>query len=161
MAAKIYRCYIFSEEQEHLLRSKKYKIDRMECFLTLAERALTIPTIIDISDHRQVRIDKGQLLISDVDLSRLWKIDRKTVSKLIQKMQDMKILTATKVAEVTVYSIHCLSGWYIDGVFQRNDFYLRPPKSWETERNVTIPEIQVIHKDKNTASAHSDSTDST
>lgn len=87
MTNKIYRCYIFSEEQESFLRSKKYKIDRMECFMTLAERTAVQDVHIDISDHRQVELSKGQLLITDVELAHLWKVDRKTVSKLIRQME--------------------------------------------------------------------------
>lgn len=152
MANRIYRCYIFSEEQESFLRSKKYKIDRMECLMTLAERAVANPTIIDISDYRQIELSKGQLLITEVELAHLWEVDRKTVGKLIRQMEDLKLLTATKVAKVTVYSLHILSGWYIDGIFQRNDFYLKPTNPWESEKPTVIPEIRVINKTQ--ASAH-------
>ena len=151
MNNKIYRCYIFSEEQESFLRSKKYKIDRMECFMTLAERTSVQDVHIDISDHRQVELSKGQLLITDVELAHLWKVDRKTVSKLIRQMEDLKILSSTKVAEVTVYSLHVLSGWYIEGIIHRNDFYLKPVKSWEQEKPVSIPEIRVIKKTQNSS----------
>ena len=151
MTNKIYRCYIFSEEQESFLCSKKYKIDRMECFMTLAERTAVQDVQIDISDHRQVEISKGQLLITDVELAHLWKVDRKTVSKLIRQMEDLKILSSTKVAEVTVYSLHVLSGWYVDGIFHRNDFYLKPVKSWEQEKPVSIPEIRVSKKTQNSS----------
>lgn len=151
MTNKIYRCYIFLEEQESFLRSKKYKIDRMECFMTLAERTAVQDVHIDISDHRQVELSKGQLLITDVELAHLWKVDRKTVSKLIRQMEDLKILSSTKVAEVTVYSLHVLSGWYIDGIFHRNDFYLKPFKSWEQEKPVAIPKIKVIKKTQNSS----------
>lgn len=146
MANRIYRCYIFSEEQENFLRSKKYKIDRMECFMTLAERAVLNPAVIDISDYRQIVLSKGQLLITEVELAHLWKVDSKTVGKLIRQMENLKLLTTTKVSEVRVYSLHVLSGWYIDGVFQRNDFYLKPIKSWEAEKPINIPEIRVIIK---------------
>ena len=151
MTNKIYRCYIFSEEQESFLRSKKYKIDRMECFMTHAERTAVQDVHIDISDHRQVELSKGQLLITDVELAHLWKVDRKTVSKLIRQMEDLKILSSTKVAEVTVYSLHVLSGWYIDGIFHRNDFYLKTFKSWEQEKPVAIPKIKVIKKTQNSS----------
>ena len=151
MTNKIYRCYIFSEEQESFLRSKKYKIDRMEGFMTHAERTAVQDVHIDISDHRQVELSKGQLLITDVELAHLWKVDRKTVSKLIRQMEDLKILSSTKVAEVTVYSLHVLSGWYIDGIFHRNDFYLKPFKSWEQEKPVAIPKIKVIKKTQNSS----------
>ena len=123
----------------------------MECFMTHAERTAVQDVHIDISDHRQVELSKGQLLITDVELAHLWKVDRKTVSKLIRQMEDLKILSSTKVAEVTVYSLHVLSGWYIDGIFHRNDFYLKPFKSWEQEKPVAIPKIKVIKKTQNSS----------
>lgn len=119
--------------------------------MTLAERTAVQDVHIDISDHRQVELSKGQLLITDVELAHLWKVDRKTVSKLIRQMEDLKILSSTKVAEVTVYSLHVLSGWYIDGIFHRNDFYLKPFKSWEQEKPVAIPKIKVIKKTQNSS----------
>ena len=119
--------------------------------MTLAERTAVQDVQIDISDHRQVELSKGQLLITDVELAHLWKVDRKTVSKLIRQMEDLKILSSTKVAEVTVYSLHVLSGWYIDGIFHRNDFYLKPVKSWEQEKPFSIPEIRVSKKTQNSS----------
>ena len=119
--------------------------------MTLAERTAVQDVHIDISDHRQVELSKGQLLITDVELAHLWKVDRKTVSKLIRQMEDLKILSSTKVAEVTVYSLHVLSGWYVDGIFHRNDFYLKPVKSWEQEKPVSIPEIRVSKKTQNSS----------
>jgi hypothetical protein len=35
---KLHRCFTFSEEQLKHLRSKKYKIDRMECFMSLVSQ---------------------------------------------------------------------------------------------------------------------------
>lgn len=119
--------------------------------MSLAERTAIQDVHIDISDHRQVELSKGQLLITDVELSHLWKVDRKTVSKLIRQMEDLKILSSTKVAEVTVYSLHVLSGWYIDGIFHRNDFYVKPVKPWESEPPIVIPEIRVIKKTQNSS----------
>ena len=36
---KLHRCFTFSEDQLKHLRSKKYKIDRMECFMSLVDLA--------------------------------------------------------------------------------------------------------------------------
>jgi hypothetical protein len=37
---KIHYCFILSDDQMEFLRSKKYKIDRMECFLSMATLAV-------------------------------------------------------------------------------------------------------------------------
>lgn len=149
MGSIIHRCFIYSSEQEKLLRSKKYKIDRMECFMTLADRVVRVPTPVDISDHRQIVLTKGQFIASDVELSRQWDRDRKTVAKLMNEMERMGIFTSTKVAEVTVYCLHSLSGWYVDGTFDMNPFYRKPGRPSDPVMKPVIPEIKVITKPEN------------
>ena len=46
---KLHRCFTFSEEQLKHLRSKKYKIDRMECFMSLVDLAEPVPKLVQIS----------------------------------------------------------------------------------------------------------------
>ena len=120
-------CFILTGEQWKFLRSKKYKIDRMECFHTLVDKTVQENTLIDISDHRQIELYKGQFMVTDVELSKLWKLDRKTCAKLMKKMESEGIFTCTKVAEVSVYTMHSFSGWYIDGQFCKNDYYRKSP----------------------------------
>ena len=42
-------CFILSEDQMKYLRSKKYKIDRMECFMSLVKLAERETKLIQIS----------------------------------------------------------------------------------------------------------------
>ncbi len=144
MENKIFRCYIFDEEQEKFLRSKKYKIDRMECFFTLVDKVVRVTTLVDISDHRQIELLKGQFMVTDVELSRLWKLDRKTCGKLMKTMIELGMFSATKVAEVTVYSMRSFSGWYVNGVFVKNDFYCKPVESGKTPYSNTPPINKVV-----------------
>lgn len=51
---KLHRCFTFSEEQLKHLRSKKYKIDRMECFMSLVDLAEPVPKLVQISKTKQV-----------------------------------------------------------------------------------------------------------
>lgn len=122
----IHRCYVLDEQQEIFLRDKRYKIDRMDCFMTLIDKTVRVPTLVDISGHRQLELGQGQFMISDVELSSLWGVDRKTVSKLMKKMESLGMFTSTKVAEVCVYSMHVLSAWYVDGYLYKNQFYHNP-----------------------------------
>ena len=126
MREDIYRCYIFNREQEDFLRSKRYKIDRMECFLTLVDKVCLRPTQVTLSVNRQVELHPGQFLANDVECSKLWKLDRKTCAKLMKQMIDLRLFSAHKEAEVTVYSMHALSGWFVGGEFVKNEFYKRP-----------------------------------
>ena len=144
MENKNFRCYIFNEEQEKFLRNKKYKIDRMECFLTLVDKVVRTATLVDISDYRQIELLNGQFIVTDVELSRLWKLDRKTCGRLMKKMMELGLFSATKVAEVTVYTMRAFSGWYVNGVFVRNGFYCKPAATTGTSNVVTPPINKVV-----------------
>ena len=56
---KIHYCFTLSEEQMKYLRSKKYKIDRMECFMSLVELAERETKLVQISKTQQVEILPG------------------------------------------------------------------------------------------------------
>ena len=126
MEKRIYRCYIFSPEQEIFLRSRKYGIDRMECFMTLAEMTVHEDTKVRISEHKDITLTKGQFTISDVKLSHLWKLERKTVHKILKRMEELGIFSSAKTGQICVYSMKALSGWHINGKFCWNPYYRKP-----------------------------------
>ena len=66
---KIHYCFILSDDQMEFLRSKKYKIDRMECFLSMATLAVRETKLEPISKTQQVKILPGQLMIDNTKLS--------------------------------------------------------------------------------------------
>lgn len=135
----IHRCYVLDEQQERFLRDRRYKIDRHSCFMMLIDKTVRVSTMVDISDHRQLELVQGQFMVSDVELSSLWGVDRKTVSKLMKKMECLGMFTSTKVAEVCVYSMHVLSAWYVDGSLFKNQFYHNPGRP-EEKPTWKIPE---------------------
>ena len=57
-------CFILSEEQMKYLRSKKYKIDRMECFMSLVELAERETKLVQISKVQQIEILPGQVMVT-------------------------------------------------------------------------------------------------
>lgn len=73
---KIHYCFILSEEQMKFLRSKKYKIDRMECFMSLIALAECEPKLVQVSKTQQVEILRGQLMVDNTQLAKLWNKDR-------------------------------------------------------------------------------------
>ena len=46
---KIHYCFTLSEEQMKFLRSKKYKIDRMECFMSLVSLTERDTKLVQVS----------------------------------------------------------------------------------------------------------------
>ena len=111
---KLHRCFTFSEDQLKHLRSKKYKIDRMECFMSLVDLAEPVPKLVQISKTKQVEILAGQVMVDNTQLAKLWVKDRKTVPKLLDAMESVGIFSSQEVEDNRIYTLHCLSGWYVD-----------------------------------------------
>ena len=122
---KFHYCFTLSEEQMKYLRSKKYKIDRMECFMSLVELAERETKLVQLSKTQQVEILPGQVMVDNTQLAMLWDKDRKTVPKLIEAMEALGISSLQKVGENRIHTLHAFSGWYVDGMFVKNPFATR------------------------------------
>lgn len=121
---KIHYCFTLSEEQLEYLRSKKYKIDRMECFMSLVVLAERETKLVSQSKTKQVEILPGQMMVDNTQLAKLWDKDRKTVPKLLEVM-DLWIFLLRRRLENRIHTLHSLSGWYVDGRFVKNPFASR------------------------------------
>ena len=133
-----------SEEQLKFLRCKKYKIDRMECFMWLVELAERDTKLVSISKTQQVEILRGQLMIDNSQLAKLWEKDRKTVPKIIEAMESLGISSSQKVGENRIHTLHSLSGWYVDGHFVGNDYAIRRKPGTSTIIHADVPPARVI-----------------
>jgi len=115
----IHYCFTLSEEQLEYLRSKKYKIDRMECFMSLVELAERETKLVQKSKVQQVEILPGQVMVDNTQLAKIWDKDRKTVPKLIEAMEFLGISSSQKVGDNRIHTLHAFSGWYVDGSSSR------------------------------------------
>ena len=158
---KIHYCFILSEEQMKYLRSKKYKIDRMECFLSLVELAERETKLVQISKTQQVEILPGQVMVDNTRLAKLWDKDRKTVPKLIEAMENLGISSSQKVGENRIHTLHAFSGWYVDGRFVKNPFATRRNSDGTAIVTAEVPPVRVLAievlDDKNISKESSDS----
>lgn len=141
---KLHRCFTFSEEQLKHLRSKKYKIDRMECFMSLVDLAEPVPKLVQISKTKQVEILAGQVMVDNTQLAKLWDKDRKTVPKLLEAMEKEGIFSSQEVEDVRIYTLHCLSGWYVGSKFVPNAFALKRNKEETAIIHADVPVAKVI-----------------
>ena len=141
---KTYRCFTFSDDQLKHLRSKKYKIDRMECFMSLVDLAEPVSKLVRISKTKQVEIMAGQVMVDNTQLAKLWDKDRKTVPKLLEAMEKVGIFSSQEVEDNRIYTLHCLSGWYIDGKFIQNVFALKRNQESTAIIHVDVPVAKVI-----------------
>ena len=141
---KIHYCFTLSEEQVEHLRSKKYKIDRMECFMSLVTLAAHETKLVPISKTQQVEIMAGQCMVDNTQLAKLWDKDRKTVPKLLEAMEAQGISSSQKVGEIRIHTLHTLSGWYIDGRFIKNPFGVRRGADGTPIFHTDVPPARVI-----------------
>ena len=140
----IHYCFILSEEQMKYLRSKKYKIDRMECFLSLVELAERETKLVQISKTQQVEILLGQVMVDNTQLAKLWDKDRKTVPKLIEAMEALGISSSQKVEDNRIHTLHAFSGWYVDGRFVKNPFATRRNADGTAIVTAEVPPARVL-----------------
>ena len=158
---KIHYCFILSEEQMKYLRSKKYKIDRMECFLSLVELAERETKLVQISKVQQVEILPGQIMIDNTELARLWDKDRKTVPKILEAMESLGISSSQKVGDNRIHTLHALSGWYVDGSFIKTQFATRRNADGTAIVTAEVPPARVftieLSDDRNKGAESSDS----
>ncbi len=154
----IHYCFILSEEQMKYLRSKKYKIDRMECFLSLVELAERETKLVQISKVHQVEILPGQVMVDNTQLAKLWDKDRKTVPKL---MEALGISSSQKVGDNRIHTLHAFSGWYVDGMFVKNPFATRRNSDGTAIVTAEVPPARVFtiefSDDRNKGAEGSDS----
>lgn len=141
---KTHRCFTFSEEQLKHLRSKKYKIDRMECFMSLVDLAEPVPKLVQINKTKQVEILAGQVMVDNTQLAKLWDKDRKTVPKLLDAMEAVGIFSSQEVEDNRIYTLHCLSGWYVDAKFVSNAYALKRNNDSTAILHADVPTAKVI-----------------
>lgn len=141
---KIHYCFTLSDVQMEYLRCKKYKIDRMECFMSLASLAERETTLVPISKTQQVEILCGQCMVDNTQLAKLWDKDRKTVPKLLQAMEAVGISFLQKVGDNRIITLHSLSGWYVDGRFVKNGFSLKRNEDGSAIIHEEVPQARVI-----------------
>ena len=141
---KIHYCFILSEEQMKYLRSKKYKIDRMECFMSLVELAERETKLVQISKVQQVEILPAQVMVDNTQLAKLWDKDRKTVPKLIEAMEALGISSSQKVGDNRIHTLHAFSDWYVDGRFVKNPFATRRNADGSGIVTAEVPPAKVI-----------------
>ncbi len=133
MKNEVFYCLVLSESQARYLATSKYGIDRMKALVSLIGQAST-------SYHEykkkgfETYVQIGQVVISEVELSRLWGYDRKTVSRVLDTMNELELVSTEQNNRTSIHTLLCVSAWYIDGQKILNPFYV-PMKERFPENN--------------------------
>ena len=141
MKTETFYCLVLSESQARFLATSKYGIDRMKALMSLVELASTENCTYEKKGF-SANLNVGQLVMSEVELSRLWKCDRKTVSRVLDTMNELGIVSTTQNNRTSIHTLLCVSAWYVNGQMIVNPYYV-PMKERFQEGNsspVNVPE---------------------
>lgn len=117
-------CIVLSSEQLSFLAGSKYGIDRMKILHQLIEAAVLKETEYAMKGF-STTLQVGQAILSEVDLSCKSGYDKKTISRVLDKMNQLGIIASTQSNRTSVHTLKCISAWMQDGKRIDNPFYVR------------------------------------
>ena len=124
MKTNLNYCIVLSEEQLSYLAGSKYGIDRMKILHRLIEAAVLDETEYAMKGF-STTLQVGQAVLSEVDLSSKLGYDKKTISRVLDKMNQLGIVTTKQSNRTSVRTLKCISAWMQDGNRIDNPFYVR------------------------------------
>lgn len=137
-----------SDRQLDFLSNYPQGFDRMKCFATFLQLAVKEPTHYEKKEY-SIDLTPGQFAISEVELAKLWKCNRKTASKMVDIFHEVGLVSSVPNCRTTVFTVHCVASWYFGNQVIRNAHYSRHP---QVEQR-----IKANHKCQNVANGITDS----
>jgi len=116
-----------SDRQLDFLSNYPQGFDRMKCFATFLQLAVKEPTHYEKKEY-SVDLTPGQFAISEVELAKLWKCNRKTASKMVDMFHEVGLVSSVPNCRTTVFTVHCVASWYFGNQVIRNTHYSRHPQ---------------------------------
>lgn len=118
---------LLSDRQLDFLSNYPQGFDRMKCFATFLQIAVKEPTHYEKKEY-SVDLTPGQFAISEVELAKLWKCNRKTASKMVDMFHEVGLVSSVPNCRTTIFTVHCVASWYIGDDAIRNTHYSRHPQ---------------------------------
>ena len=113
MKKQIYHSLVLDDTQVRYLMSGTAGINRLDCLFQLIELLMAqIERTTHVGECPEVL---WQVKMSEVALAKLWKCDRKAVSKMLDRMKELDILSSVQTHRGSVHTFICSSAWGIDG----------------------------------------------
>ena len=123
MKKDFYYCIVLSDSQLDFLAGSKYGIDRMKVLKCLIDTVVIKETKYEKKGFA-VTLHIGQAALSEVELATRLGYDKKTVSRLLDKMAVLGIVTSEQTNRTSIHTIHCVSAWYADNQKILNPYYV-------------------------------------
>ena len=124
MKANVSYSLILNKVQADYLATSKYGINRMQALVSLIDLTQTEEETYEKRGFTAT-VKVGQFVASEVELSRLWRCDRKTVSRVLDQMNQMGLISTVQSNRTSVHTLLCVGSWIIDGETINNSFYKR------------------------------------
>ena len=117
---------LLTKEQLDFLKDDRQGFHRMIAFDTFVSMASIKPSVYRKTGF-SASLSIGQFAISTVELSALWKCDRKTAAKVVELFNQVGILSTERNNRTSIHTILCIAFWYVDGIKEavKNPFYNR------------------------------------
>ena len=117
---------LLTKQQLDFLKDDRQGFHRMTAFDTFVSMASTKPSVYQKTGF-SASLSIGQFAISTVELSALWKCDRKTAAKVVELFNQVGILSTERNNRTSIHTILCIAFWYVDGIKEaiKNPFYNR------------------------------------
>lgn len=129
-------CIVLSSEQLSYLAGSKYGIDRMKILNRLIEA-----TVLEQTEYSKkgfaMTLQIGQAALSEVELSCNLGYDKKTISRVIDKMNRLGIVASVQSNRTSIHTLKCVSAWMLDGKRIDNPFYVRMKDRKESNEETT------------------------
>ena len=123
----LYYGLFLSDRQLDFLSNYPQGFDRMKCFATFLHLAVKEPTHYEKKEY-SVDLTPGQFAVSEVELAKLWKCNRKTASKMVDMFHEVGLVSSVPNCRTTIFTVHCVASWYIGNEVVRNTHYSRHPQ---------------------------------
>jgi len=108
MNTDLHYCIVLSSEQLAYLAGSKYGIDRMKILHQLIEAAALKETDYAIKGF-STTLQVGQAILSEVDLACKLGYDKKTISRVLDKMNQLGIVASTQSNRTSIHTLKCIS----------------------------------------------------
>ena len=124
MKANVSYSLILNKVQADYLAASKYGINRMQALVSLIDLTQTEEETYEKRGFTAT-VKVGQFVASEVELSRLWRCDRKTVSRVLDQMNQVGLISTVQSNRTSVHTLLCVGSWIIDGETIKNSFFKR------------------------------------
>ena len=117
---------MLNDAQYDYLTDECQEINRMMCFRTFLKMAVMVQTKAKKRDL-SVDLQPGQFMASKVELSKLWRCNRKTATRIVMEFNQLDILQSVPSNRTTIHTLRCLSVWFTNEGTVKNKFFVSNP----------------------------------